>query len=328
MASNFPGAPLGADIMISSDLPRAAGVSSSSALVVGLALALSRRARLDERPEWRAAIHTPFDLGGYFGAVENGLTFGSLAGTGGVGTHGGSQDHNAILNGRPEQVSAFAYLPVRHLADAVLPADWRFIVMSSGVRADKAGSVRGRYNRASLGTRALVDLWRACGPPGALSDDGTLGALVADAGRRTALFELAGRGHADFTGDELTRRLRHFVAETTRVDEAIEAVRAADTAAVGAIAAASQEDADRWLNNQVAETRELAALAVRHGAFASSSFGAGFGGSVWALAHREAAEDVSARWRQAYLDAAPRAGDVEWFVTRPSPGALAVYDAG
>ena len=41
---NFPGCELGANIAIASDLPRASGMSSSSALVVGVALALIERA--------------------------------------------------------------------------------------------------------------------------------------------------------------------------------------------------------------------------------------------------------------------------------------------
>ena len=115
---NFPGAALGADLTFVSDLPRAAGVSSSSALVVGVALALIRRGGLEDRPEWQAAIHDALDLASYLGAVENGLTFRSLAGTSGVGTHGGSEDHTAILNCRPGSVSAFSYVPTQSLGDA------------------------------------------------------------------------------------------------------------------------------------------------------------------------------------------------------------------
>ncbi len=97
---NFPGAPLGADITVASNLPRAAGVSSSSAFVVGVASALIARASLASRDEWREAIQTPLDLSGYLGGVENGFGFRTLSGTSGVGTHGGSEDHTAILNGR------------------------------------------------------------------------------------------------------------------------------------------------------------------------------------------------------------------------------------
>ena len=53
---NFPGCDLGANIAIASDLPRASGMSSSSALTVGIALALIKRAGLRERPEWQTSF--------------------------------------------------------------------------------------------------------------------------------------------------------------------------------------------------------------------------------------------------------------------------------
>src|SRR6185295_14145906 len=90
---NFPGASLGADVTFASDLPRAAGLSSSSALTVSVSTALIRRAALTARPEWQAAINDNTDLAGYLGALETGLSFGALAGTSGIGVHGGSEDH-------------------------------------------------------------------------------------------------------------------------------------------------------------------------------------------------------------------------------------------
>ncbi len=69
---NFPGCELGADLAIASDLPRAAGLSSSSALVCGVASALTRRAALADRDEWRAHIPSLTALAWYLGWVENG----------------------------------------------------------------------------------------------------------------------------------------------------------------------------------------------------------------------------------------------------------------
>jgi galactokinase len=48
LSRDFPGAALGADIVLASDLPRASGMSSSSALVVGLAHVLTQLAHLDD----------------------------------------------------------------------------------------------------------------------------------------------------------------------------------------------------------------------------------------------------------------------------------------
>lgn len=321
LAQNFPGAPLGADLVFASDLPRAAGLSSSSALVVGVASALARRAALADRPEWRCALPTALDVAGYLGAVENGLTYGALASTSGVGTHGGSEDHTAILSCRAERVSAFSYVPVRAVGDAPMPASWCFAIMASGIEADKAGSARARYNRASLGTQALVALWRRRrgGPPITLA-----GLLAQPDGARALAALAAGEGEGDFGPAELSRRLAHFIGEDARVPQALDAFARGDAGAVGALAATSQRDADTQLGNQIPETIALARLARDHGAFAASSFGAGFGGSVWALVDEAEAGPFLARWKAAYLKAVPARQDVAVFTARPAPGMVEI----
>ena len=94
---NFGADVSGCDIAIASNLPPAAGVSSSSALVVALALAVAGISGLDSLHTWRAVLPDRLALAGYLGALENGLTFGPLTGQAGVGTMGGAQDHTAIL---------------------------------------------------------------------------------------------------------------------------------------------------------------------------------------------------------------------------------------
>ncbi|HJW13661.1 MAG TPA: galactokinase family protein, partial [Thermoanaerobaculia bacterium] len=76
IARDFPGALAGADIAIASDLPRSAGLSSGSALVVAIFTALAHVNALEDRPAYRANIRSPEDLAGYLGAVENGRSFG------------------------------------------------------------------------------------------------------------------------------------------------------------------------------------------------------------------------------------------------------------
>lgn len=320
LAHNFPGADLGTDIVVMSDLPRAAGLSSSSALVVGIATALIRRGRLDDRLEWRGAIASRLDLAGYLGAVENGLTFGSLPGTSGVGTHGGSEDHTAILAGVGDRVSAYAYVPVRHLSDDPMPAAWRFVVASSGVQADKAGSAKDRYNRASLATRALVDVANTA----AGASWPTLSAYLSSAPDTVGQLRewLASRTAGQFSAEDLRTRLTHFLAEDGRVPQAAAAFRREDAAAVGELSAASQADADSLLDNQTPETRALARLAREGGAFASSSFGAGFGGSVWALSDADDAQAFALRWLEAYRAEFPAMSRAEVFITRPGPGVV------
>jgi galactokinase len=319
LARNFPGAALGVDIGIASDLPRAAGVSSSSALVVGLATAMMERAALRGRPEWRDSIHTTEDLAGYLGAVENGLTFGALGSASGVGTHGGSEDHTAILTCQGGRVSAFAYVPVVHQGDAAMPEDWRFLVVSSGIEADKAGAARDRYNRASLATRALLDLWtREYGPAR------TLAAVLASSPQaEDDLRHLIARSaHPDFSSDELSRRLSHFGAEDARVPAALSAFQDEDADRVRDLAADSQRDAERWLGNQIPETSALVRLARESGALAATSFGAGFGGSVWALVRSAEAPGVEEQTVGRYRALHPATGPVTSFVVRPGPALL------
>jgi galactokinase len=334
LASNFPGAELGADLVFTSDLPRAAGLSSSSALVVAVASALVRRAGLERRPEWLSALSGRLDLAGYLGAVENGLTFGALTGTSGVGTHGGSEDHTAILACRAEHVSAYSYVPVRHVADAALPGDWRFVVMASGIEADKAGSARARYNRASLATRALVQFCEREGLArcaGSLADllgrDPEMSArllrqLEHDGGGLMPPADAAGEDPPAFAGSELARRLSHFLGEDARVPLAVDAIQRGDERAIGELADASQRDAEQLLGNQIPETSSLAATARETGAFAASSFGAGFGGSVWALVGADDSAGFVERWRARYRAAWPALREGACFVARPAPAVV------
>lgn len=320
LALNFPGAPLGADVTIASDLPRASGLSSSSALVVGAALALIRRAELDTRPEWLGAIRNTYDLAGYLGALERGSAFGDLAGTHAVGVFGGSEDHTAILTCQPGLVSACRFVPIQPLGDAAVPADWGFVIGTSGVVADKAGGARDLYNRASLAAEALVDLWnRATG-----SSCGVLSEVLASAPDAAGhLDDMAGRSrHADFPADVLRRRLSHFIAEDGRILEALSAFGSADRTTLGARARSSQRDAEMLLQNQTPATSALAQLAIEEGAFAASSFGAGFGGSVWALAPAGEVEQVAERWMRAYAAGHPHLSGAGCFTARPGPPAF------
>ena len=328
LASNFQGAALGADVAFASDLPRSAGISSSSALVVGIARALVMRGQLDRRPEWLEAIQSPLDLAGYLGAVENGLTFKSLAGTSGVGTHGGSEDHTAILNCSADRVSAFAYVPVRPQGDAALPADWVFLVISSGIEAAKTGAAMARYNAASLSTRALVESWRASRRAAGVPSTGTMtlaGVLAQDPDSADEVRQALRRHPSrDFDSAGLNRRLEHFIGEDARVPLALDAIARCDRQAIGRLARATQDDAERLLQNQIPETSALAALALESGAFASSSFGAGFGGSVWALAPASEAEEILQAWRRRYLELYPAVENVTGFLARPAPASASL----
>jgi galactokinase len=302
LARNFPGASIAADIVLASDLPSAAGMSSSSALMVSVATALVRMGDIDRRDEWRANIATTLDAAGYLGCVENGSRFGNLAGDTGVGTHGGSEDHGAILGGRAGRLTALTFVPMREIGGVAMPDGWRFVLSPSGVAAEKTGRVRDLYNRLSRGAGALLELWTAAeGPVRSLG-----AALTSRADALDRLRALVDRSAVTgFTPGELHARLEHFVREDARIPDAIDAFAGLDAARLGELSDASQRDAEALLGNQIAETTALAADARAAGAFAASSFGAGFGGSVWALVRKDDADDLARRLRPDAFVAVP-----------------------
>jgi galactokinase len=301
LAANFPGSALGADVVFASDLPRASGMSSSSALLVAISSALVRVARIEHRPEWRANIHGMLDAAGYYACIENGLTFGTLKGDAGVGTHGGSEDHAAILAATPGQLSGFAFVPMRFIGSAAMPPAWRFVLAPSVVRSSKTGSAKDAYNNLSRGARVLLELWNASEPRAA-----SLGAALAAGAADTLRQRVRDRAIEGWPAGSLEKRLDHFIREDARIPEALDAFRAADLAKLTALSEASQADAANLLGNQVPETEALARSARELGAFAACSFGAGFGGSVWALVDHDA-EGFAEQWH---------AGA---FVARPAP---------
>jgi galactokinase len=318
---NFPGCELGMNIAIASDLPRASGMSSSSALVVGVALALIDRGQLRAREEWQRHVRRIDDLAWYLGCVENGLDFPGLPGSVGVGTHGGSEDHTAILASKTDHVSLHRFVPVTALDEQRMPGDWTFVIASSGFQADKADSVRDRYNRSSLAVRALHATWNAHAPPVPSLADALQSSQ--DAIDRLKGW-LAPTADGAFTVEDLSRRLDHFARETARGPLALLAFRDADKRRLGQLAADSQREADVLLGNQIPETILMAKLARDIGAFASSNFGAGFGGSVWATVPAGDAQRFGAEWVRAYARQVPQAGDVPWFTCRPGPAATEV----
>lgn len=301
---NFPGSAPGADIVFASDLPRASGMSSSSALLISVATVLVRIGALERREEWMANIHSPLDAAGYYACIENGLSFGSLQGDAGVGTHGGSEDHAAILTGQPGRLSAFRFVPMRPDATCRVPDEWRFVLAPSGVASEKTGAAKEKYNRLSLGTHTLLEWWNRTEPHAE-----SLGQALAsrpDAERRLREIVRCSATGA-WTPDALLKRLDHFIREDARVPAALAAFDAIDAARLQELATASQEDAETLLDNQVPATAHLARSARMLGAIGSCGFGAGFGGSVWALVNREDAEGFAPRW-------SPHA-----FVARPGP---------
>ena len=320
LARNFPGLTTGADIAFYSNLPRAAGLSTSSALITAVYLVVTTVNDLPGRPEFKQALPSDVSIAGYLGSIENGQAFGVLAGDSGVGTFGGSEDHTAILLSEAGVLGCYHYRPVTRLRQIPLAPDLIFVVASSGIVADKTGGAREDYNRASNLVRALLERWReATGRHDATLAD----ALASDPGAADTLRGLASGAHGEFSGIQLRNRLDHFIIEDGEViASALDALAAGRLDQFGRAVDRSQEASATLLGNQVPETIDLARLAREHGALAASAFGAGFGGSVWALVHAEEAEGFGHAWKVAYAKAHPGpARHSTFFLSRPGPGA-------
>ncbi len=326
VAQNFPGALRGADIAFISDLPAAAGLSSSSALLIAIFSVLTRVNALDQRDEYRQEIDGREYLAGYLGTIENGQSFGSLAGGKGVGTFGGSQDHTAILCCGPGELRQYSFCPVRHERSVALPGDYAFVVGISGVSADKTGAALDKYNRVSLLAAEALAVWRSATGRA----DGTLmraATCSGDAPERMREALRASRSSA-FSPQELLNRFGQFVIECTEIIPGVaQALAAGDVDKIGVLIDRSQDCAERLLGNQVTETIALARLARDLGAVAASAFGAGFGGSVWAMVKTDRAKDFLSEWAGRYRSRfkIPQDGSA-FFSTRAGPSMIEFSD--
>ncbi len=132
------GAGVGADAAVVSDLPPAAGLASSSALIVAFTLGLLQANRR------RASFGELMEI------LPEGEQF--------VGTRGGGMDHAASLASREGCASLIEFEPLAVRAIPV-PEDWRFLVAHSLQTAEKSGTARDEYNaRRAAGTAALKRL--------------------------------------------------------------------------------------------------------------------------------------------------------------------------
>lgn len=324
VGANFAAPLVGVDMAFASDLPIAAGISSSSALVVATFLALSAANRLEARREYSQAIDAPEALAEYLGAVENGLDYRTLKGERGVGTFGGSEDHTAILCARRDALVQYSFCPVRHERTIALPPDYEFVIATSGVVAEKTGAALESYNRLATLARVACERWRhATG-----RSDATLGQAVraTDGDVKSLLGAMRGGGADDFHDETLAERVRQFTIESEGIiPAAAEALASRHLAELGALVDRSMLNADRMLHNQIPETVFLARRARELGGVAASAFGAGFGGSVWALVLRNEAEALAGRLAVDYRERFPQhAGLAEAFVTQAGPPAAVI----
>ncbi len=128
----------GMDAAIASDLPAAAGLSSSSALLTGATLALLHANGISPKVEELMSI------------LPEAEQF--------VGTRGGAMDHAVVLAAQTGCALLVRFAPLQFVP-VCIPSGWSFLIAHSLTTAEKSGAIRAEYNaRRAAGTRALEDL--------------------------------------------------------------------------------------------------------------------------------------------------------------------------
>jgi len=262
------GVSTGFDGLVDSDVPVASGLSSSSALVNAVGLALVRLSSLELDPVELAEV------------MAEAERF--------TGTRGGGMDQAISLGAVEGTVALIEFAPLR-LTHAPLPGDWRFIVADTGVRAEKSGAAQSAYNerRASCEEALAAVARRVAHREPGLDEAPSYPALLETIGFEGALKE----GASVLTGT-LAARFRHVVTETRRVREAFAALGADDPRTFGSLMDASHESLRHDYEVSSPELDALVQTARAAGCLGARLTGAGFGGCIVALTTPERAGHV------------------------------------
>ncbi|MEJ2218315.1 MAG: galactokinase [Gemmatimonadota bacterium] len=276
--------------VLTSDLPRAAGLSSSSALVVASALAtLSAN---------DAAVE-PMELADLLARGEQY-----------VGTQGGGMDQAICLGARAGHAFRIDFGPLR-MKPTRIPEDWVFLVACS--LTGKTPDARAEYNlRARQCREALHRLANEADLAGATAGYST---LLANNDVATVL-DVAKR----VLPDPLNRRFRHTVTEAERVAAAEHAMAAADAAEFGRLMVASHESLRSDFDVSTDALNDIVRIAVDAGADGARLTGAGFGGCAIVLCRAMTVDAVRDALRAQFY--APRG------IGEPEPDDLFIAESG
>jgi galactokinase len=281
--------------------------------------------KIQERSAFKENIHNGIDLAMYLACAENGQSFRNLQGGRGVGTFGGSEDHTAILNCREGYLSLYQYAPMVFKAEGAWPSQWALVVAFSGMRAEKTREALEKYNfaskRASRAVQTYNHIYRKKLQTLSEIDMQTRGTATA-----SWLKRLEGRKPEEKALD-LPGRVRQFLMEEREsTPRALEAILWRDLDAFGAAVNASHRASRRLLRNIAPEIDFLQRSAGKLGAAGATGFGAGFGGSAFAVIRTEDAVQFASAWRKEYLRRyAEREKGSAFFLSKPSSG-IRIWD--
>jgi galactokinase len=278
----------GIDAIVRSDLPAAAGLSSSSALLVAFTLALLR-------------------VNGYAPTFEE-LMEVLPEGEHFVGTRGGGMDHAAVLASRKGCASLIAFDPVS-VRPIPIPAGWGFLVAHTMDAAEKSGGVREEYNaRRRAGTAALERL-------------GFASYRAAIEGRTAE--ELVSLAVARLADEAERNAFLHVTGEALRVRAAVSAMERADARGFGMLLNQSHESLRDLLKVSCPSLDRLAGAAIESLAAGARLTGAGFGGCVVVFCGKRQRATMRRKLIERYYSQRPGFDEERHLIDAdPAPGVL------
>lgn len=285
----------GFDAVIHSDIPVAAGLSSSSALVVACALALLHANQIEIERLKLAEL------------LADGERY--------VGTRGGGMDQAICLAARRNSASRIDFQPLRLTAHPI-PPDWRFIVAFSLVSAEKSGPARETYNSRTRECREALD--RVIEALELDTHVDSYKGLIS--GRRPAQLIRIAEG---VLTPPLFLRFRHVISEADRVSRSEKALASYEMRTFGKI----MNESHASLRDDFAVSRreldQLVEVARQAGAAGARLTGAGLGGCVVALCPETKTEKVVRALTEQYYGAREFDGRLEdqLFLAEPSGAA-------
>ena len=297
--------------VVDGNIPVAAGMSSSSALVVLCALMFlaANGSSLADSQAGR------IELAELLAKAERY-----------VGTQGGGMDQAISLLGQPGQALKIDFFPLK-VQPVPLPPGYTVVVANSLVQAAKTATALDKYNRRPIECRLAVALLRKvyadrCGREtplellGDLREEklGVTGAEIrqlADAAlhehpytlkeiaaaldqspEQTAQSYCLRRDGTVFPeppeGFKLFQRYRHVVEEGRRVDQSVQALASGDVGAFAELMNRSHESCRDLYEISCPELDALVSIAREAGALGSRLTGAGFGGCTVSLVRSQA----------------------------------------
>jgi N-acetylgalactosamine kinase len=316
----------GFNAIISSTLPPAAGLSSSSALVVAAALAILT---VNQIPLDNIKIAEICAKAEHF-----------------VGTSGGGMDHAACLLGKKDAFLKIEFNPL-HVTPISSPGDIEVILFHSLIEAEKSSNVREEYNRRVLECQFSVDLFNLfisnnhtlnIKPPKFIGEitpqyfdipyaemENLILEFIDSLPDSYSLLELlsifnisrddlAHKYSHILRGSDLTElpggykvrgRFRHVYTECQRVDQAVKCLQNKEKIQLGKLLDASHESLANDYEVSTPEVDSIVKLLRQFGAFGTRLVGAGFGGMILTLSDQYHADELIKKMKDFFYSKKP-----------------------